>query len=121
MAQTKAKSGKVSARRSPCPVACALDLFGDRWTLLIIRDLFTGKSRFKDFMTSPEGIPTNILSERLNRLLEHKIVTQVSAGGGSRHLAYQLTEKGRALLPALKAVRDWGLAWEKGTRALMTA
>jgi DNA-binding HxlR family transcriptional regulator len=53
-------------------------------------------------------------------LLDHKIVTQVSAGGGSRHLAYQLTGKGRALLPALKAVRDWGLAWEKGTRALMT-
>ncbi|MEQ1842043.1 MAG: transcriptional regulator, partial [Verrucomicrobiales bacterium] len=48
-----------SSRRSPCPVSCALDLFGDRWTLLIIRDLFLGRSRFKDFTASPEGIPTN--------------------------------------------------------------
>ena len=86
-------------RRSPCPVACALDIFGDRWTLLVIRDLVLGKTRFKDFAASPEGIPTNVLSERLSRLLEHKIVSQVSASEGSKHLAYRLTEKGRALLP----------------------
>jgi DNA-binding HxlR family transcriptional regulator len=100
-------------------VACALDIFGDRWTLLVIRDLVLGKTRFKDFATSPEGIPTNVLSERLSRLLAHEIVSQVSASEGSKHLAYRLTDKGRALLPILKNIRDWGLVWEKGTQALL--
>ncbi len=106
-------------RRSPCPVACALDLFGDRWTLLVIRDLLLGKSRFKDFIASPEGIPTNILAERLTRLRAGGIVEQVSAAEGSPRLAYRLTAKGRALAPVLEAMRDWGLRWEKGTRAAL--
>ena len=55
------------------------------------------------------GIPTNILSDRLNRLLDHQVVTRASADGVSKHLAYQLTAKGRALLPVLRAMRDWGL------------
>jgi DNA-binding HxlR family transcriptional regulator len=96
-------------------------VFGDRWTLLVIRDLILGRSRFKDFLASPEGIPTNILTDRLKRLLEHRVVTQVKDAEGSRHLAYQLTEKGTALLPVVKAIRDWGLHWEKGTRAALTA
>ena len=58
----------VPARRSLCPVACSLDILGDRWTLLVIRDLFAGKSRFGEFLASPEHIPTNILAERLKRL-----------------------------------------------------
>src|SRR5271168_4961621 len=63
------KSGPTkTSPRSPCPVACSLDLFGDRWTLLVIRDLFWGKTRFGEFEASPEGIPTNILAERLQRL-----------------------------------------------------
>jgi DNA-binding HxlR family transcriptional regulator len=108
------------ARRSPCPVACSLDLFGDRWTLLIIRDLFLGHSRFKDFSASPEGIPTNILTDRLERLLRAGIVEQVPAEDGSKRLGYQLTEKGKALGPLLKLMRDWGLKWEKGTEVLRT-
>ena len=56
------------AQRSFCPVACSLDLIGDRWTLLVVRDLFHGKTRFGDFLSSPEHIPTNILAERLKRL-----------------------------------------------------
>lgn len=114
-----AKSAKTPARRSPCPVACSLDLFGDRWTLLVIRDLILGKSRFKDFLCSPEGIPTNILTDRLKRLLERCVVVQIKDSEGSRHLAYQLTEKGEALLPVVKAMKDWGLDWEKGTRAAL--
>src|ERR1700749_3265800 len=93
----KTSARLVEARRSSCPVACSLDILGDRWTLLIIRDLFLGRSRFKDFEASPEGIPTNILSERLERLLRHNIVAQIPAGEGSKRLAYQLTGKGRAL------------------------
>jgi DNA-binding HxlR family transcriptional regulator len=114
-----AKSVSSANRRSPCPVACTLDLLGDRWTLLIVRDLFFGRSRFKDFSASPEGIPTNILSERLERLLRAGIVAQIPAADGTKRLAYQLTKKGSALGPVLQSMRDWGLRWEKGTRALL--
>ena len=106
-------------RRSPCPVACALDLLGDRWTLLVIRDLILGRSRFKDFAASPEGIPTNILSDRLERLLTHGLVRQIPAEAGGKRLAYELTEKGLALRPLLKALRDWGLKWEPGTQVAL--
>src|SRR6185503_18368057 len=90
-------------RRSPCPVACTLDLVGDRWTLLVIRDLFLGRSRFREFSASPEGIPTNILSERLERLLQHGIVEQIPAQDGTKRFAYALTKKGRALGSVVKA------------------
>jgi DNA-binding HxlR family transcriptional regulator len=110
---------KESARRSPCPVACALDIFGDKWTLLVIRDLILGRSRFKDFASSPESVPTNILSDRLRRLMEHGVITQTPAAEGSKHQAYVLTEKGEALRPILKAMRQWGLEWEEGTRVGM--
>lgn len=105
-------------RRSPCPVACALDLFGDRWTLLVIRDLVLGRTRFKDFAAAPEGIPTNILSDRLNRLVTGGLVEKVPAADGSKRLAYRLTEKGESLRPILSAIRDWGLHWEPGTETL---
>jgi len=108
-------------RRSPCPLACSLDLFGDRWTLLVVRDLFLGSSRFKDFAASPEGIPTNILSDRLERLRRQKLIEQIPAADGTKRLAYRLTAKGRSLGPILKAMRDWGLKWEKGTVAAISA
>lgn len=107
------------SRRSPCPVSCALDLFGDRWTLLVIRDLMLGRSRFKDFVSSPEGIPTNILSDRLDRLLEADIVRQIPASDGGKRMAYELTEKGDSLRPVMKSIRDWGLTWEPDTKALL--
>lgn len=118
--KSSAAPAASSARRSPCPVACALDLLGDRWTLLIIRDLFLGRSRFKDFTASPEGIPTNILSDRLERLLEQGVVAQVPVVEGGKRMAYALTEKGSALGPILLSLRDWGLQWEEGTRIGMT-
>lgn len=108
------------ARRSPCPVACALDIFGDRWTLLIVRDLILHRNRFKDFTASPEGIPTNILSDRLTRLRRNAIIEQVPAADGTRRLAYRLTRKGTALRPILKAMRDWGLQWAEGAQALLS-
>ena len=106
-------------RRSPCPVACLLDLMGDRWTLLVVRDLMFGRSRFKDFTASPERIPTNILSDRLARLLRHRIVDQIPAEDGTKRLAYRLTAKGAALRPVLEAMRDWGLAHAPGSRAAL--
>ena len=114
----KTISGKDHARRSPCPVACTLDTLGDRWTLLIIRDLYLGRTRFRDFTASPEGIPTNILTERLERLLQHGILEQIPASDGTKRFAYNLTKKGKALGPILQAIRDWGLAWEKNTKVM---
>jgi DNA-binding HxlR family transcriptional regulator len=102
-------------------VACGLDLFGDRWTFLIIRDLFLGHRRFKDFAHGPEGIPTNILSERLVRLVEAGVLEKEPAAEGSKRLAYRLTRKGEALKPILQAIRDWGLAWEAGTATARTS
>ncbi len=116
---SRARRPAAAPRRSPCPVSCSLDIFGDRWTLLIVRDLMLGRTRFKDFTASPEGIPTNILSERLDRLLLHGVVELIPAEDGTRHLAYQLTKKGSALRPILKAVRDWGLKWQEGTGVLI--
>jgi DNA-binding HxlR family transcriptional regulator len=119
--QSRSFKPAAETRRSPCPVACALDLMGDRWTLLVIRDLMFGRARFKDFEASPEGIPTNILSDRLERLLHSKIVEQIPVGDGAKRFAYRLTPKGKALAPVLVAMRDWGLKWEKGTRAMVGA
>jgi DNA-binding HxlR family transcriptional regulator len=97
-------------RRSPCPVACTLDLVGDKWTLLVVRDLFCGKAFFKDFAASPEGIATNILADRLAKLGAAGLA-EAHAGG------YRLTPRGRSLLPVLEAVKDWGLAHIPGTEA----
>lgn len=104
-------------RRSLCPVACSLDLFGDRWTLLVVRDLMLGRERFKDFTASPEGIPTNVLTDRLERLAREGIVERLTEGGSPRRPSYRLTPKGEALRPILRAMRDWGLRWEPGTTA----
>lgn len=106
-------------RRSPCPVACALDIFGDRWTLLVVRDLMLGRSRFKDFTASPEGIPTNLLADRLERLAREGIVERITEPGSPRRPSYRLTSKGEALRPIMKALRDWGLQWEPDTKALL--
>ncbi|MEM9235295.1 MAG: helix-turn-helix domain-containing protein [Verrucomicrobiota bacterium] len=97
-------------------MSCALDIFGDKWSLLVIRDLALGRSRFKDFVNSPEGIPTNILSDRLERLQERGLVERVPATPGGKRMAYALTDKGKALGPILRAIRDWGLKWESGTK-----
>ena len=121
MPKPPATRSPASTRRSPCPLACGLDIFGDRWTLLVVRDLVRGAERFKDFAASPEGIPTNILTDRLNRLVQQGVVELTAAADGSRHPAYRLTDKGQALKPVLASMRDWGLAWEKGTRTMARA
>lgn len=107
---------KRDERRSCCPVGCTLDLIGDRWTLLVVRDLFAGKSRFKDFQASPEGIATNILASRLEQLTGDGLVEQYTEGE-ERRARYRLTERGRSLGTVLKAVADWGLEHIDGTEA----
>jgi len=86
---------------------------GDRWTLLVVRDLFLGRSRFGEFAASPESIPTNILSDRLERLMKQAIIEQAPAPDGSKWLAYRLTRKGHGLKRVLAAMLYWGLEWDK--------
>jgi DNA-binding HxlR family transcriptional regulator len=99
-----------SPPRSPCPIANALDLLGDRWTLLVIRDLlFTGRRRFGELLASPEGIPTNILTDRLRRLEDGGLVEKVPYQLRPPRYEYQLTAKGKDLLPVLRVLAEWSL------------
>src|ERR1700745_2982833 len=93
---------RPAPKRSPCPVAYSLDIFGDRWTLLVVRDLFSGRTRFKEFAASPEGIPTNILTDRLERLLAAGIIQQIPAEDGTKRMAFRLTKRRKALGPIMK-------------------
>ncbi|NJL83030.1 MAG: helix-turn-helix transcriptional regulator [Chloroflexaceae bacterium] len=100
----------TQSRRSPCPIACTLDLIGDRWTLLVVRDMmFFEKQRFEEFLASPEGISSNILANRLKLLEELGLVTKQPYSSHSRRMNYQLTERGQSLRPVLKAMTAWGL------------
>ena len=102
--------------RSRCPVACSLDVLGDRWTLLVVRDLFAGKSRFGEFIASPEHIPTNILAERLKRLERAGLISSTPYSAHPPRVDYHLTERGRALAPVVDAIAVWGLEQFPGTR-----
>jgi len=96
-------------KRSSCPVSCALDIVGDKWTLLVIRDImFLDKRYFGDFLTSPEKIASNILSDRLKKLEESNIVLREPDPGNARRVIYTLTEKGLDLLPAMMELLRWG-------------
>lgn len=103
--------------RETCPLERALRLFGDRWTLMLVQQLMSGPSRFKDFVADVEGIPTNILTERLNRLVETGIAERLPVAEGSKRLAYRLTEHGMALRPVLSAIRRWQLACDETQEA----
>jgi DNA-binding HxlR family transcriptional regulator len=102
--------------RSLCPVANALDVLGDRWTLLVIRDLLAGKHRFGEFLASAEHIPTNILAERLKRLEAVGLVSAEPYQTRPTRLEYHLTERGKSLTPILDAFAVWGLSQFPGTR-----
>lgn len=106
-------------RRSPCPVACSLDLLGDKWTLLIIRDLFLGRSRFRDFASSPESIASNILTDRLQRLLDAQVIRADDAPDHQSACTYTLTPKGLALRPVLEELVNWGTKHIPGAAALL--
>lgn len=113
---TWAMSRKPATLRSLCPVAAALDVLGDRWTLLVVRDLFRGFSRYGQFQTSPEAIPTNLLAERLVRLEKAGIVRKTPYQDNPPRFAYRLTPKGRLLGPVLMALVDWGKRHAPETR-----
>ena len=90
-----------------CGVAKALELIGERWTLLIVRDAFLGRSRFDEFQKSL-GVARNVLTDRLNRLVEEGIFERVAYSERPERFEYRLTPKGRELNVALNALREWG-------------
>jgi DNA-binding HxlR family transcriptional regulator len=97
------------ARRSRCPVACTLDVLGDKWSLLVVRDVIRGKRRYAEFLASPEGIPTNILADRLKRLVERGVLTSKIYSQHPPRAEYELTAKGEDLRPIVRAMVDWGV------------
>jgi DNA-binding HxlR family transcriptional regulator len=90
-----------------CSVARALEIVGERWTLLIVRDVFLGRRRFEEFQQSL-GIARNVLTDRLNRLVEEGILERVRYSERPERYEYRLTPKGRDLNIALTALRQWG-------------
>ncbi|VTQ02070.1 transcriptional regulator [Pseudomonas aeruginosa] len=97
---------RTSHKQASCPVARPLDVIGDGWSMLIVRDAFEGLTRFGEFQKSL-GLAKNILAARLRNLVEHGVMVAVPAESGS-HQEYRLTDKGRALFPLLVAIRQWG-------------
>ena len=112
------KTAPLGFPRSSCPVACTLDLVGDKWSLLVVRDMLGGKVTYSELQNSPEGIPTNILADRLKRLEEAGLVAKSAYQQHPVRYAYELTEKGKALGDVLLALVRWGEAHIPGTRAL---
>jgi DNA-binding HxlR family transcriptional regulator len=106
-------------KRSVCPITNTLDILGDKWTLLVVRDMFLGKKTYGEFLESPEGIPTNILADRLKRLEQHGIINKTPYQQAPVRYAYRLTPKGQQLSEVMKAIIKWGLENIPGTRAVM--
>lgn len=111
-----AKTSGNQDSQSICPIARALNEIGDRWTLVVIRDMyFFNKQRFEEFLQSPEKISTNILAERLRRLEQLGIITKQPYGSHSQRMNYSLTQRGKELVPVLEALVKWGLENIPGT------
>jgi len=108
-----------NVKRSICPITNTLDILGDKWILILIRDLFLGKRTYGEFQASSEGIPTNILAERLKRLLENNIIDKQAYQQKPVRYAYTLTKKGKALAPVVKEITKWGLKHIPSTKAVL--
>jgi DNA-binding HxlR family transcriptional regulator len=100
---------KNDAPRSYCPISLSLEIFGDTWTLLILRDMmFGGKRHFREMLHSDEGISSNILADRLKVLLDQGLITKADDPTHKQKGIYSLTDKGIALLPVLVQIGMWG-------------
>ena len=111
-------SKTVRREKSSCPISYSLDLFGDKWTLLVLRDLVLwGKTRFADFQASDEKIASNILSDRLRRLEEQGFIVTRKDPADARQKIYAATEKGESLTPVLLEIAAWGACHDPETGA----
>ena len=118
----KTNRGKVEGfPRSSCPIANTLDLVGDKWSLLVIRDMLHGKATYGELLDSPERIPTNILADRLKRLEGAGLIARSAYQERPVRYSYQLTGKGRELGGVLLALVEWGKRHILGTRTLKEA
>jgi DNA-binding HxlR family transcriptional regulator len=102
----------MTSRRSYnqyCGLAASLDVLGERWTLLIIRELLIRPRRYRDLLADLPGIGTNLLAERLKFLVDEGIVRQRAVDGGSKRQAYEIAEKGEALRPVVLGLARWGM------------
>ncbi|MBC8242624.1 MAG: helix-turn-helix transcriptional regulator [Alphaproteobacteria bacterium] len=103
--------------RSPCPISNALDIIGDKWTLLVMRDiLMFEKSQYSEFLSSWENISTNILAERLKRLEEAGLISKEPYQTNPVRYRYSATAAGKTLKPIIRAMGKWGLKNIPGTR-----
>ncbi|WP_432730363.1 winged helix-turn-helix transcriptional regulator [Variovorax sp. W6] len=100
---------RKSLKADACPMARALDIVGDQWSLLVIRDAFDGMKRFGEFQQSL-GVAKNILSDRLKNLVQEGVLELVPASDGSAYQEYVLTAKGKGLFPVVIGLRHWGEA-----------
>jgi len=104
--------------RSHCPIAFALDTFGDKWSLLVLRDLlFMGKRHYHEFLASEEGISTNILADRLKRLEADGLIVKVRDQKNRRQYVYRPTQKGLDLLPITLEIIRWSAKHDSQTAA----
>jgi len=111
-------SASPPPRRSDCPISFALEIFGDRWTLLVLRDLMLkGKRHYSEFLASEEGIATNILSDRLRRLERRGLITKTADTVDRRQVVYGPTETGMGLIPMLIEMTAWGARNDPRTAA----
>ena len=105
-----------SQPRSGCPINFGLEIFGDRWSLLILRDmLMLGKRTFKEFQSSEEGISSNILADRLQRLEQSGLIGRQDSPDDARQYHYAPTAAGRKLLPVLVEMAYWGATHDPNT------
>lgn len=103
-------------KRSNCPIACALDLVGDKWTLLVLRDMVVfNKSRFEEFLESAERISTNILTDRLHKLEGCGLIEKEPYSSHRYRMSYTPTEKGKSMAVILQHLSAWGLENIQGT------
>lgn len=104
--------------RSSCPISFSLDLLGDRWTMLVLRDVIMhGKQRYGEMLSSDEKIASNILSDRLRKLESDGIFTRKTDPNDGRQVIYEVTEKGQSLLPLLLEMAAWGATHDANTGA----
>jgi DNA-binding HxlR family transcriptional regulator len=105
--------------RSGCPINLSLEIFGDTWSLLIVRDImFGGKRHFRELLASQERISTNILADRLRRLVAEGILSRTDDPSHKQKAIYSLTEKGIALLPVLVQIGAWGRTYQPASEEL---
>lgn len=107
---------KADLNQAPCPIARALGAVGDCWSLLIIRDVMTGRRRFSEIQKNL-GLAKNTLADRLRTLVQLDLLHQGPASDGSAYLEYALTQKGADLYLVLAALREWGERWQFGDQA----